>query len=187
MQAYYVANAQGGRLAEAPIGVVIDPAQNNGLVTNGASCHSCHNAGMITFTDTVKQYVIDNKVQFDNETFEDVMEQYPDLTTFQTQMDRDSEVHIRATEEAGVPEGVPDPISRTYLDFKLGNVTAKIAAGELGVTEEFLLRNLNLLDPRLSVLAEEGAYVDRQIMEATFLDSVCALQTTQDNTPVGCP
>jgi serine/threonine-protein kinase len=187
MQAYYVANAQGGRLAEAPIGVVIDPAQNNGLVTNGASCHSCHNAGMITFTDTVKQYVLDNKVRFDNDTFEDVMEQYPDATTFQEQMDRDSEVHIRAAEASGVPEGVPDPISRTYLDFQLGNVTAKLAAGELGVTEEFLIRNLNLLDPRLSVLAEEGAYVDRDIMADTFLDSVCQLQSVQDNTPVGCP
>src|SRR5690606_35880858 len=57
LQGYYVAAANGDRLAAAPIGVVIDHTQNNGIVTNGASCHSCHNAGMITFTDTVRQYV----------------------------------------------------------------------------------------------------------------------------------
>jgi serine/threonine-protein kinase len=78
MQAYYVAAADGTRLAQAPIGVVIDPAQNNGLVTNGASCHSCHNAGMITFTDTVKQYVIENRRDFDNDTYESVLAQYVD-------------------------------------------------------------------------------------------------------------
>jgi hypothetical protein len=189
MQAYYVAAADGTRLAEAPIGVVIDPAQNNGLVTNGASCHSCHNAGMITFTDTVRQFVIDNRVQFDNDTFEDVMEQYPSKAEFERQMDLDSQVHIRAAEAAGVPEGTPDAISRVYLDFQLGNVTAKVAAGELGVTQDFLIDNLDLLDPRLAPLGEDGdnAYVDRNIFGDAFLDAVCTLQLSQDNTPVGCP
>jgi len=189
MQGYYVAAADGTRLAEAPIGVVIDPAQNNGLVTNGASCHSCHNAGMITFTDTVRQFVIDNRVQFDNETFEDVMEQYPSKAEFDRQMDLDSEVHIRAAEAAGVPEGTPDPISRVYLDFQLGDVNTRKAAGELGVTEEFLVDNLDLLDPRLANLGEDAPnnFVDRNIFAATFLDAVCTLQLTGDNTPVGCP
>ena len=186
MQAYYVAAANGDRLAEAPIGVVIDPAQNNGLVTNGASCHSCHNIGMITFTDAVRQYVIDNRFEFDNETFEDVMESYPDAAEFQRVMDLDSDVHLNATERAGVPRGTPDPISRIYLDFQLGNLTAKIAAGELGVTEEDLVRNINLLDPRLANLGVEGGFVDRNIFADTFLDSVCILQAIQDNGPVGC-
>ena len=187
LQAYYVAAADGTRLAEAPIGVVIDPAQNNGLVTNGASCHSCHNIGMITFTDNVRQYVQDNRVLFDNQTFEDVMEQYPSAAEFQTQMDKDSEVHLAATEAAGVPRGTPDPISRTYLDFQLGNITARQAAGELGVKEADLLRNLDLLDPRLAPLGVENGFVDRNIFQDTFLDAVCTLQSVQDNGPVGCP
>jgi hypothetical protein len=187
MQAYYVAAANGNRLAEAPIGVVIDPAQNNGLVTNGASCHSCHNIGMITFTDTVRKYVIDNKVQFDNDTFESVMEQYPLPNVFQDAMDRDSEVHLAATERSGVPRETPDSVSRVYLDFQLGNVDRRLAAGELGVTEAVLERNIDLLDPRLGNLAVDGAYVDRNIMKATFLDAICTLQGVQENTPVGCP
>jgi hypothetical protein len=155
LQAYYVADAAGNRLGAAPVGIVIDPAQNNGEVTNGASCHSCHNAGMISFTDTVRQFVIDNRTLFDNETFEDVMNQYPTATEFQAAMDRDSELHVNRVAQAGVPKGTPDPISRLFLDFQLGDVTAQHAAGELGVTKQELLDNLDLLDPRLQNLGFE--------------------------------
>jgi hypothetical protein len=186
MQGYYAANGAGERLATAPVGVVIDPAQNNGRVTNGASCHSCHNAGMITFTDSVRSYVVENRVQYDNETFEDVMEQYPDFATFKSQMDRDSAVHVEATERAGVPPGTPDAVSRVYLDFQLGNIDLNMAAGELSVEPEILLENIDLLDPRLANLAVEDGYVARSIMDATFLDSVCVLHSVQDNSPVGC-
>jgi hypothetical protein len=141
---------------------------------------------MITFADSVRQYVTENKVQYDNETFEDVMEQYPDAETFRSQMDRDSAVHIAATEEAGVPVGTPDAVSRLYLDFQLGNIDLRIAAGELGVEPDVLRDNLALLDPRLGNLGTEGGYVDRNIMDATFLDSVCILQSVQENGPVGC-
>jgi len=187
LQGYYVANAAGTRLATAPIGVVIDPAQNNGLVTNGASCHSCHNAGMITFTDTVRQYVEDNKRDFDNDTYESVMAQYVDAKTFQAQMDSDSAVHVAALERAGVPAKTPDSVSRVYLDFQLGNVDLAAAAGELGIPADELRDNIDLLDPRLGNLKVKDGYVDRDIMEDTFLTSVCALQQVQQNVPVGCP
>jgi serine/threonine-protein kinase len=186
LQAYYVAAADGTRLAEAPIGVVIDPAQNNGLVTNGASCHSCHNAGMITFTDTVRQYVEENKRDFDNDTYESVMAQYVDARTFQDAMDRDSLMHVSALERAGVPAETPDAVSRTYLDFQLGNIDINLAAGELGVPADELVDNIDNLDPRLGNLEIEGGFVDRNIQDATFLDSICILQAIQDNQPLNC-
>jgi len=186
-QGYYVANAKGDRLAEAPVGIVIDPAQNNGTVTNGASCHSCHNAGMITFTDTVRQFVLENKVKFDNATFEAVMNQYPTATEFQRAMDADSELHVRSVEKSGIPRGTPDSVSRMYLDFQLGNVTAKIAAGELQVTEAELRDNLQLLDPKLQNLGAEGGYVDRDIFQSVFVDSLCTLHSVDENQPANCP
>jgi hypothetical protein len=186
MQGYYAADGAGNRLATAPIGVVTDPAQNNGLVTNGASCHSCHNAGLITFRDTVRQFVLDNKVRFNNETFEDVMEQYPDTATFDRQMDLDSAMHVNAVERAGVPKGEADPVSWVYLDFQRLNVDLRLAAGELGVEPDVLLENVDLLDPRLGNLSVEGGHVGREIMDATFLDSVCVLQGFQENAPAGC-
>ncbi|MEO8183009.1 MAG: hypothetical protein ABI895_29605 [Deltaproteobacteria bacterium] len=186
-QGYYVANAAGARLNEAPVGIVIDPAQNNGIVTNGASCHSCHNAGMITFTDTVRQYVLENKTKFDNDTFEAVMNQYPSEVEFQKAMDLDSELHVSAVEKSGIKRGTPDAVSRLYLDFQLGNVTATVAAGELQVTEAVLLDNLQLLDPKLSNLDVEDGYVDRDIFESVFLDSMCTLHAVDENQPANCP
>jgi len=187
MQAYYVANAAGDRLGEAPVGIVIDPAQNNGEVTNGASCHSCHNAGMITFTDTVRQYVVENRIEFDNDTYEDVLEQYPDQTAFQRVMDADSELHVSRVEQAGVPRTAPDPISRVFLDFQLGNVDATLAAGELHVTKEELLDNLQLLDPKLINLGDEGGYVSRDIFTNAYVDALCQLHAVDENTPANCP
>jgi len=186
-QGYYVANAAGARLNEAPVGIVIDPAQNNGVVTNGASCHSCHNAGMITFTDTVRQFVLENKVKFDNDTFEAVMNQYPTATKFQQAMDADSELHVRSVEKSGIPRGTPDAVSRMYLDFQLGNVTTKIAAGELQVTEAELIDNLQLLDPKLANLRAKDGYVDRDIFESVFVDSLCQLHSVDENQPANCP
>jgi hypothetical protein len=187
MQGYYAADGAGNRLDTAPIGVVIDPAQNNGLVTNGASCHSCHNAGLIPFVDTVRRYVEQNKIRFSNEIYEDVMAQYPDAATFERQMNLDSAVHVEATERAGVSKRKADPVSRVYLDFQRVNIDLRIAAGELGVQPDVLLENIDLLDPRLGNLATEGGYVGREIMDATFLDSVCVLHSFQENSPAGCP
>jgi serine/threonine-protein kinase len=187
MQGYYVAAANGQRLNEAPVGVVIDPAQNNGVVVNGGSCHSCHNAGLITFTDTVRQYVIDNSRLFDNETFEDVMNQYPDPKVFEAQMDLDSEMHIRSVERSGLPEGTPDPISRTFLDFQLGNLSLAKAAGELSVTPEDLVRNIRGLDPKLAKLTEANGFIDRNTMTGTYIDSLCELQSVSENQPANCP
>jgi hypothetical protein len=186
MQGYYAADGAGNRLAEAPVGVVIDPAQNNGVVTNGASCPSCHNAGLIPFADTVRQFVENNRRRFSNETYEDVMEQYPDAAAFNRQLDLDSAVHVNATVLAGVPKGESDPVSRVYLDFQRVNLDLRLAAGELGVEPSVLLDNVNLLDPRLGNLAIEGGYVGREILDATFLDAVCTLQLVQENSPAGC-
>lgn len=188
-QGYYVANAAGTRLAEAPVGIVIDPAQNNGTVTNGASCHSCHNAGMITFTDTVRPFVEANKELFDNATYEHVINQYPsDQNALQAVMDADSAVHVNAVAKAGVPKGTPDAVSRVYLDFQFQvNINAKLAAGELQVTEKELVDSIDLLDPALSNLGDKDGYVSREVFSANFLDSLCILHTVDENRPANCP
>jgi hypothetical protein len=188
-QGYYVANAAGTRLAEAPVGIVIDPAQNNGTVTNGASCHSCHNAGMITFTDTVRPFVEENKQLFDNATYEHVINQYPkDPSEFQRVMDADSAVHVNAVVKSGIPKGTPDSVSRVYLDFQFNvNITAKLAAGELNVTEQELIDNIQSLSPELVNLADKDGYVSREVFSANFLDSLCQLHSVDENQPANCP
>jgi serine/threonine-protein kinase len=186
LQAYYVANAAGTRLNEAPAGVVIDPSQNNGTVTNGASCHSCHNAGMIPFDDTVLGYVLSNPRDFDAQTFEDVQEQYPTQDEWNAIFEFDSKTHVDATVRAGVPEGTPDPIGRVFLEFQLGDVTTNLAAGELGVTPEELMADANRLDPRFDFSIADGR-TDRNTFTDAYLDSLCIMQSFSQNQPANCP
>ncbi|HVZ36780.1 MAG TPA: hypothetical protein VG963_30350 [Polyangiaceae bacterium] len=188
MQGYYVSLQDGTRLAQAAQGVVLDPSQNNGIVTNGASCHSCHNAGMISFGDQVRQFVIDNKFNFDTDTYQQVMDTFPDQTTMQKYIDADSQIHVNATIKAGLPEGTPDPVSRVYIDFQLANITTAQVAGELNVTKDVLVQNLHLLDPTLQDLSDPNkGFVERPVLQNVFLETVCALHSVDVNTPVGCP
>jgi hypothetical protein len=186
MQAYYATDDDGNRVSEVPANIVIDPAQNNGTVTNAASCHSCHNAGMIPFTDTVRPFVLANPQLFDAETFEAVQEEYLEVEEFNRIVEADSKMHVDAVERAGVPRGTPDPISRVFLKFDLGNVTAEIAAGELGVPVDVLRDNITRLDPRLGNLQVEGGYVDRNTFSDTFFDSICIMQSFSQNRPANC-
>lgn len=185
-QAYYVAAADGTRLAEAPAGVVIDPSQNNGIVTNGASCHSCHNAGLIPFTDTVREYVLENVRDFDAQTLEDVQEQYATQDEWNDIFAFDSETHVRATEQAGVPRGTPDPIGRVFLQFQLGDVTTALAAGELGVRPEELVADANRLDARFDFNDLENGRTDRNTFTSVYLDSICIMQSFSQNRPANC-
>lgn len=187
LQAYYVADAQGDRLSEAPVGVVIDPAQNNGTVVNGASCNSCHNAGMIAFQDQVRSYVERNKTLFNNQTYEDVMKNYPDFATFKAKMDEDSKRHTDALVRAGVPLGSLDAVSTVFIEFQNRNIAARHAAAELGVRTEELLDNLPRLSTELQPLADEGGFVNREIFGENFFDSLCRMHVSSENQPVGCP
>lgn len=186
LQAYYVANAQGQRLNEAPASVVVDPSQNNGTVTNGASCHSCHQAGMIPFTDQVRDYVLNNRFRFNAQDLEDVERIYPTKDVFDALAARDSEMHVSALERAGLPRGYADPVSRVYLTFELGNLDLELAAGELTVTADDLLRELSTLDPSLGDLRVEDGYVDRDTFTSVYLDSICFLQGSFENRPANC-
>jgi mono/diheme cytochrome c family protein len=188
LQGYYVSLADGKRLAQAGVDVVVDPSQNNGIVTNGASCNSCHNAGIISFGDKVRQFVIDNKFKFDSDTFQTVMDQFPDATTMQGYVDSDSAVHNNALIRAAIPAGTPDPVSRVYLDFQLANISTAQVAGELNVTPDELKQNLQLLDPTLQDLGNpQKGYIERPVLQNVFLNTVCALHSVDENVPVGCP
>lgn len=192
LQGYYAAqgaflkdgtrNPQDGqRLKVVPQDIVVDPGQPSGNVVNGASCHSCHNAGMITFTDTVRSFVEANRSLYTADEVEDVLARYPLSEDFKAVTDADSELHVKSVEKAGVPRGYPDAISRVFLDFQSGRITSKIAAGELQVPERELLRNLINLDPKLSVLADSDGHVDRGTFTSVFFDSMRKLHANDDN------
>ena len=60
LQAYYLADAGGNRLNEAPISIVRNPAASDPTVRNGLSCIGCHTEGMKEFEDQVRGVVEQN-------------------------------------------------------------------------------------------------------------------------------
>jgi hypothetical protein len=193
MMAFYVAanDGLGSRLTEAPTDVVVDPTQvkNAGAVTNGVSCNGCHQRGMIAFTDTVRDRVIEDQLNFDSDTFEDVMEIYVPKSDMDKLIQADNDYFQRSLAASGVPVDLRDPVTHLYLDFVAGGSTggaiqANRVAGDLGVSPDFLLKNLNRLDPKLQNVTVKG--IERELFDDVYLDSLCILQTAADNVPVNC-
>jgi hypothetical protein len=181
MQGYYVSAADGTRLNEAPVDVVVDPAQDNGAVINGASCHRCHNGGLIPFVDAVRSYVESNLTEYDAETVFQVFEQYIPQDDWSPILLSDSEVHLSAVERAGVTRGLPDPISSVFLQFKLEDMLPEDVAGELGVTLEELLRNENEFQ-----FVFAGGRTRRAAFTGRYVESLCFLQAFSQNRPALC-
>jgi len=188
MMAFYVAanNANADRLTEAPTDVVVDPTQvkSNGAVTNGVSCNGCHQRGMIQFTDTVREWVTENQLNYDDVTYEDVQELYPTNAGWNEIIQADNEYFQRSLAASGVPVDLRDPVTHLYLDFVAGQVLTPRAAGDLGVTPEFLANNLNRLDPRMRNVENQG--IDRELFEQVYVDSLCILQVASQNRPLNC-
>jgi serine/threonine-protein kinase len=188
MMAFYVAanDATGTRLTEAPTDVVVDPTQvkNNGAVTNGVSCNGCHQRGMIQFTDKVRDWVTDNQLDYDQQTYEDVMELYPTNPEMLELINQDNVYFQASLKASGVPVDLRDPVTHLFLDFAAGQVQTARAAGDLGVKPDFLANNLNRLDPRLRNVENEG--IDRELFEQVYVDSLCILQVASDNRPLNC-
>jgi len=188
LMAFFVAanDAAGTRLTEAPTDVVVDPTQvkNNGAVTNGVSCNGCHQRGMIQFEDAVRDHVIENQLDFDQQTYEDVLDLYPSNPEMLELVNLDSEYFQSSLKAAGVPVDLRDPVTHLFLDFVAGQVQTARAAGDLGVSPDFLKANLNRLDPRLGNVENEG--IDRELFEQVYVDSLCILQVASDNQPLNC-
>jgi hypothetical protein len=189
MMAFYVAanNGQGSRLTEAPTDVVTDPRQvkNNNAVTNGVSCNGCHQNGIFPFQDKVREYVLENQLIYDNETFQAVMDLYPTNDELLKVTTADSEYFEASLEASGVPRNIADPVTTLYLEFVAKQVQKERAAGDLGVPVSLLEREMSRLDPRLRNVLNEG--IDREQFEVVFQGSLCALQVTTRNTPFDCP
>jgi hypothetical protein len=186
LQGYYVAanNANQDRLTEAPTDVVVDPSQvkNLGAVTNGISCMSCHQDGIIQFTDTVREWVVNDPTSYDQETFELVTELYPTNDDMLDVVNEDKEYFQVALEESGVPLDIADPSDRVFLDFEIAHVKLDRAAGDLGVTPKLLQDNLARLDPRLRNVERDG--IDRELFKVVYQDSICQLLVFGDNVPL---
>ena len=176
LQGYYLVNASGFRLDEAPINIVSNPAASDPTVRNGLSCIGCHTEGMKTFEDQVRSVIESNTNPPYNKA--QALRLYVEKTDMDALVGKDMEKYRVALEATGGAIGGVEPISRFHEAFQ-GAVDAAYAAAVVGLeTETFLERvreNTGLQNVGLLALDNENGSVQRDTWTSSFRDVIYAL------------
>ena len=115
LQAYYVTNASGFRLDDAPINIVSNPAASDPTVRNGLSCFGCHTEGMKTFEDEVRSVIESNATPaYDKEQ---ALRLYVEQAELDALLQGDTDRYRGALEATGGAFGGIEPISRFHEVF----------------------------------------------------------------------
>ena len=184
LQGYYLANASGFRLDDAPINIVSNPAASDPTVRNGISCFGCHTEGMKTFEDQVRSVIESNT----NPTYDkaQALRLYVEQSEMDALLQEDMERYREALEATDGTFGDIEPISRFHEAFH-GEVDAAHAAAAVGLeTETFLEKireNTELQNLGLLVLDSVNGSVKRDVWTSSFGDIVFALNFPEQFTP----
>ena len=180
LQGYYISDALGNRIDEAPTNIVSNPAASNPAVRNGLSCIGCHTEGIKTFEDEVRSVFMRAP---DSPEKDQVLRLYVEQTEMDEHVAKDTEKYRLALEKTGgVFGGSIEPVHRFHEAFQ-EPVDAAHAAAALGLeTETFLqeirdkqrLRSLGLVG-----LLEDGN-VSRDAWTANFIQVIAALNSPDD-------
>ena len=176
LQAYYLVNAIGSRLDEAPINIVSNPATSDPTVRNGISCFGCHTEGMKTFEDQVRSVIESNT----NPTYDKAqgLRLYVEQSEMDALLQEDMEKYKEALEATGGAFDDIEPISRFHEAFH-GPVDAAYAAAVVGLEAEAFLEkireNVGLQNAGLLVLDSPNGSVKRDAWTSSFKDIVFSL------------
>ena len=176
LQGYYLANASGFRLDDAPINIVSNPAASDPTVRNGLSCIGCHTEGMKTFEDEVRPVIESNATPaYDKEQ---ALRLYVEQSEIDALVIEDMERYKEALEATGGAFGGIEPISRFHEVFQ-GTVDAVYAAAVVGLEPEAFLEkireNIGLQNIGLLVLDSENGSMKRDAWTSNFRDILFAL------------
>ena len=186
LQAYYVTNASGFRLDDAPINIVSNPAASDPTVRNGLSCFGCHTEGMKTFEDEVRAVIESNTAPAYDKA--QALRLYVEQSEMDALLQEDTDRYKQALEATGGAFDGIEPISRFHEVFQ-GTVDASYAAAVVGLeTEAFLEKireNIGLQNIGLLVLDSDGS-MKRDAWTSSFRDILFALDFPElvDKPPV---
>ncbi len=183
LQAYYLADAGGNRLNEAPISIVRNPAASDPTVRNGLSCIGCHTEGMKEFEDQVRGVVEQNaNPPFDKDR---VLQLYTDQATMNALVAEDTERYRQALEETGDVFGGIEPIQRFHEAFQRP-LDAAHAAASVGLETEVFLEKIrgNTSLQNLGLLVLENGTMKRDTWTEQFNEVVSALDFPERRTGV---
>ena len=187
LQAYYVTNASGFRLDDAPINIVSNPAASDPTVRNGLSCFGCHTEGMKTFEDEVRAVIESNTAPAYDKA--QALRLYVEQSEMDALLQEDTDRYKEALEATGGAFDGIEPISRFHEVFQ-GRVDASYAAAVVGLeTEAFLQKireNIGLQNIGLLVLDSANGSMKRDAWTSSFRDILFALDFPQlvDKPPV---
>ena len=176
LQGYYLANASGFRLDEAPINIVSNPAANDPTVRNGLSCMGCHTEGMKIFEDEVRPVIESNT----NPAYDkaQALRLYVEQSKMDTLLGEDMDRYrVALTKTGGAVDDI-EPISRFHEVFQ-GPVDVAYAAAVVGLeTEAFLEKireNVGLQNAGLLVLDSANGSMKRDAWRSNFNAMIYAL------------
>ena len=176
LQGYYLANASGLRLDEAPINIVSNPAASDPTVRNGISCIGCHTEGMKTFEDEVRAVIEGNPNPPYNKA--QALRLYVEQSVMNARVSEDMNTYRVALEATEGRFGGVEPVSRFHEAFH-GPIDAAYAAAVVGLqTDTFLKRvreNTGLQNVGLLALDNPNGSVKRDTWTSSFRDIISAL------------
>ena len=176
LQGYYLANASGFRLDDAPINIVSNPAASDPTVRNGLSCLGCHTEGMKTFEDQVRSVIESNATPAYDKA--QALRLYVEQSEMDTRLGEDMDRYRVALTKTGGAVGDIEPISRFHEVFQ-GPVDVAYAAAVLGLETEVFLgkirENVGLQNIGLLVLDSENGSMKRDTWTSSFPDILFAL------------
>ena len=180
LQGYYLANASGFRLDEAPINIVSNPAASDPTVRNGISCIGCHTEGMKTFEDHVRAAIESNPSPPYNKA--QALRLYVEQSVMDARVREDMETYKVALEATGGTFGGVEPVSRFHEAFH-APVDAAYAAAVVGLETDTLLErireNTGLQNVGLLALDNVNGSVKRDTWTSSFRDIISALDYPQ--------
>ena len=174
LQAYYLSDAGGRRLDEAPINIVSNLAASDPTVRNGLSCIGCHTEGMKDFEDQVRGVVQKNPNPPFNK--DRALQLYTDKATMDAFLVEDTDRYKQALRATGDVFGGIEPVHRFHEAFQRP-VNAAYAAAAVGLETETFLQKMrasaNLKS--LGVLVLENGTMKRDTWTSKFSEIVFAL------------
>ena len=174
LQAYYLADAGGRRLDEAPIKIVSNPAASDPTVRNGLSCIGCHTEGMKDFQDTVRGVIQRNANPPFNK--DRALQLYTDKSTMDRLVSEDTSRYRQALEATGGVFGGIEPVQRFHEAFQRP-LNAAHAAAAVGLETEMFLQKIreNAGLQNLGLLVLENGTMKRDTWTSKFGEIIFAL------------
>ena len=176
LQGYYVTNATGFRLDEAPINIVSNPAASDPTVRNGLSCFGCHTEGMKTFEDQVRPVIESNATPaYDKEQ---ALRLYVEQSEMEALVQEDMNRYQVALQATGGAFGDIEPISRFHEVYQ-DEVNLAYAAAVIGLDPKAFLEkiraNIGLQNIGLLVFDSVNGSVKRDTWTSNFVAMIYAL------------